>query len=66
MNPVELFKAAKDWGPVLFAVGFLAPLIGQSLDLAEASAPAGLSNLELGLAIAIPLGLIAKRRGSWV
>ena len=66
MNAVALFKAAQQWGPVLFAVGFLAPLIGQSLDLSDFSAPLGLSNLQLGLVIALPMGLIAKRRGRWV
>ena len=27
MNAMDFFKKLNDWGPVLFAIGFLAPLI---------------------------------------
>ena len=49
-----------------FGIGFVAPLIAQSLDAASMSAPLGLTSLQLGLAIGTSLGLVAKLRGSWV
>ncbi len=66
MNPLALLRRAYEWGPVLFGIGFVAPLITQSLDAASASAPMGLSNIQFGLAIGLMTGLIAKARGSWV
>lgn len=53
------------FSPITFAIGFLWPLITQSviaLDLVTAGSEA----LILGAAIAIPLGLLAQFRGSWV
>ena len=51
--------------PLAFAIGFLWPLVTQTaiaLDLMAAGAEAIL----LGAAIAIPFGLLAQFRGSWV
>ena len=53
-------------GPLLFGVGFLAPLIAQSLDAVGWSAPLGLTPLAFGLAVGVTLGLIANIRGRWV
>ncbi|NQZ99063.1 MAG: hypothetical protein HRU01_21370 [Myxococcales bacterium] len=53
-------------GPLLFGVGFIAPLIAQSMDAASVSAPLGLSNIAFGLAVGVTMGVIAWRRGSWV
>ena len=66
MSMMDVFQRLKDWGPVLFALGFLAPLIAQSLERAEVSVVAGFSELQFGLMIALPLGLVAKLRGRWV
>lgn len=66
MNAVDLFKAAKAWGPVLFAITFIAPLIAQSMERADAPVPFGLSPLLFGFAVALPLGFVAKRRGAWL
>jgi len=66
MNSLDLIRKGFEWGPLLFGIGFLAPLIAQSLDAASISAPLGLSNVQFGLLIAIPMGTIAKLRGRWV
>ena len=66
MSSLDWVRKIFEWGPLLFGIGFLAPLIGQSLDAASISAPLGLSNVQFGLAIAIPLGTIANLRGRWV
>ena len=62
---MEYLSTLKDYGPVLFGIGFMAPLIAQSLDAASLSAPMGLSNLTVGLVIGVTLGMIAKLRGRW-
>ena len=66
MDAMTVVKHLKEWGPVLFALGFLAPLIAQSLERANVAAPAELSSLELGLMVSLPLGLAAKRWGRWL
>ncbi len=52
--------------PLLFGVGFLAPLIAQSLDALAWAAPWGMSSLHFGLALGAGLGLIATLRGRWI
>ena len=66
MNAIGLIRKAQEWGPALFGVGFIAPLIAQSLDAASASAPMGLSNIQFGLVIGVVMGSIAKLRGGWL
>jgi hypothetical protein len=66
MNGGDILKKAGEFGPVLFGIGFLAPLIAQSLDAASLSAPPGLPNIAFGLIVGSSMGMIAKRRGSWV
>lgn len=55
-----------EWGAVAFGVGFLAPLIAQSMDALEVPAPFGLSTIAFGLIVGPTAGLVAKLRGSWV
>jgi hypothetical protein len=63
---LDWLKLAFPWGPVLFGIGFVAPVLAQSMDGAGLSAPAGLSNLQLGLLVGILWGTFAKFRGRWV
>jgi hypothetical protein len=53
-------------GPILFGVGFLAPLIAQSVDALGWQAPFGLPSIAFGLVVGTMLGLLARYRGSWV
>jgi hypothetical protein len=63
---MTLLNRIGDYGPVFFGIGFIAPLIAQSMDATSLSAPLGLSNIALGLFVGVSLGMIAKRRGTWV
>jgi hypothetical protein len=54
------------WMPLLFGIGFIAPLIAQSMALWEIEAPFGMSRLLFGLAIGAPWGLYAVLRGRWI
>ena len=51
---------------MLFGVGFIAPLMAQSLDAATLSAPLGLSNLAFGLIVGASMGAVASLRGAWL
>ena len=59
-------KALGPWGPVLFGIGFLAPLIAQIIERSGATLPLGLSPLVVGLIAGPALGLAAKLRGRWI
>jgi hypothetical protein len=52
--------------PFFFGIGFIAPLIAQSLTALGVTAPFGLSNVAFGLAIGAPWGLYATLRGRWL
>jgi hypothetical protein len=66
MKPLEILGKLNEWGPVLFGVAFLAPLIDQSMQAAGVGAPPGVTTLQLGLLVGATLGLVAKFRGTWV
>lgn len=62
----DSLKKLFPWGPLFFGIGFIAPLIAQSLDASSLSLPIGLSNLQFGLAVGASWGLLTKYRGSWI
>ena len=51
--------------PMAFALGFLWPLVTQVLIAAGLAAP-GVPAVIVGAAIALPWGLMAQIRGSWL
>ncbi len=53
-------------GPVLFGIGFLAPVIGELLVLAGYDAPFGQPAIVTGAAIGLAWGAYAQIRGSWI
>ena len=53
-------------GPVLFGVGFLAPLIAALLDVADVSAPFDLTPIQFGLGLGVLLGILARQRKTWL
>ena len=53
-------------GPILFGAAFLAPLIAQSLEAASLPVPFGLEPIHFGLALGLPLGVVAAIRGRWL
>lgn len=52
--------------PFLFGIGFIAPLIAQTVIAADVATPLDASPLVLGLAIGGSWGLIANIRGRWL
>ncbi|MBB82506.1 MAG: hypothetical protein CL931_01685 [Deltaproteobacteria bacterium] len=62
----EGIRVLGEWGAVLFGIGFLAPLIAQSMDALEIAAPFGLPTIAFGLIVGPTAGVVAKLRGSWV
>lgn len=62
----KILTALGPWGPVLFGIGFLAPLIAQILERADVTLPSGLTPLMVGLVVGPALGLAAKLRGRWI
>lgn len=52
--------------PFLFGIGFIAPLIDQTMQLWGWSAPWGLTTLILGLIVGGTWGLYATIRGRWI
>lgn len=63
---LRLRNAFGSMGPVLFGIGFLAPLIAQSLQAASLPAPLGLTPIQFGLALGSSMGVIARLRGRWI
>lgn len=52
--------------PLIFGVGFIAPLIAQSLDIMTWSRELGLPNLAIGLVIGGVWGAITCKTGRWI
>jgi hypothetical protein len=52
--------------PFLFGIGFIAPVIAQTMTEAGIAAPFGLSPIAFGLAIGGAWGLVANIRGRWL
>ena len=58
----QLFR----WMPLLFGIGFIAPVVAQSMSLWNIAAPFGMSRIAFGLAIGAPWGIYALWRGRWI
>lgn len=54
------------FGPLIFAFGFLTPLIAQIIRALDLTPPFGLEPLTVGLVVAGLLGLAAQARGRWI
>ena len=54
------------WMPFIFGIGFIAPLIAQTMAYWDVAAPWGMSRIMFGLLIGAPWGLYAVLRGRWV
>jgi hypothetical protein len=52
--------------PFLFGIGFIAPLIAQTMAYWDIPAPFGISRIVFGLLIGAPWGLYATLRGRWI
>ncbi len=52
--------------PLLFGIGFIAPLVAQIMETWNVAAPFGISRIAFGLAFGGAWGLYANIRGRWV
>lgn len=62
----KLLKAVVYLLPLIFAFGFLVPVIVQGMSALGWQAPLGLSTLVFALIVAGTWGLLAQVRGRWV
>ena len=63
---VQVVKTVFYFGPLIFGLGFIAPLSAQIIDAILWIPPFGLSSLTIGLITGGALGLLAQFRGRWV
>ncbi len=66
MTARDVLGKLGEWGPVFFGIGFIAPLVAQTMDAAGVAAPFGLATIQVGLVVGTTMGLVAKQRGSWL
>lgn len=52
--------------PFLFGIGFIAPLIAQTMSVWDLNAPLGMERIVFGLLIGAVWGLYATVRGRWI
>ena len=62
----SVLQRLKPWGPLLFGLGFIAPLIATLMTRNGFEPSFGLSPIWLGVALGGAWGLYAKFRGSWI
>jgi len=53
-------------GPLLFGIGFMAPVTAELMTVAGITQPFGFTPITVGLAIGIGWGSYALVRGSWI
>ena len=63
---IHVLRVVFTLGPLIFGIGFLAPLIDQALRALGWPAPFGLTTLLFGLLVGGLLGVLATVRGRWV
>lgn len=63
---VQLIKAVFYLGPLLFGIGFLAPLTAQVITAMGWTPPFGLTPLLTGLILGGAFAVIAQIRGRWI
>lgn len=61
-----VLQTINPWGPLLFGLGFLAPLFATLVAQTGAAPAIGLSPPQFGFALGAAWGLYAKLRGSWL
>lgn len=54
------------WMPFLFGIGFIAPLVAQTMQYWHVPAPFGLSHISFGLLVGAPWGFATVIRGRWL
>ena len=63
---IKVIEMIFKFGPLIFGVGFMAPLFAELIVRAGVGLPLGLSPLLAGLVLGGGLGILAHFRGSWI
>lgn len=63
---MRLIGFAFSLGPILFGIGFLAPVLMATMDVFGLAAPFGLDPLHFCLGVGLILGVIARQRRTWL
>lgn len=63
---IQVLKTVFYFGPLLFGLGFLTPLVSQIIQAAAWTPPFGLTPLMTGLIVGGGLGVLAQMRGRWI
>ena len=66
MVAVRLIALAFSFGPILFGIGFVAPVIMATMQAFGLAAPFGLNPLHFALGLGATLGVIARQRKTWL
>lgn len=63
---MRLIAFAFSLGPILFGIGFLAPVMKATMDVFAVAAPFGFEPLHFCLGVGAVIGLIARQRQTWL
>lgn len=63
---IAAIKTIFYFGPLLFGIGFIAPLTAQVIEQAGWQLPFGATPLAAGLIVGAVLGGVAQVRGRWI
>ncbi|MEO0451459.1 MAG: hypothetical protein AAFZ74_14195 [Pseudomonadota bacterium] len=63
---IQVLKTVFYFGPLIFGLGFLTPLVSQLIKAAAWTPPFGLTPLMAGLIVGGTLGIVAQIRGRWI
>ena len=55
-----------EYGPVLFGVGFIAPVFAALVEASGITLPYEIAPLHAGLGLGLFVGAIVTKRGSWI
>ena len=62
----KLIGTLFDLGPLLFGLGFIAPVFAALVEAGGYTLPLGIAPLHAGLGLGLLIGAIATKRGSWI
>ena len=63
---IAAIKTIFYFGPLIFGVGFVAPLTAQVIELSGWQLPSGLTAIAVGLIVGVVWGGVAQIRGRWI
>jgi len=62
----KIIGALFEYGPLLFGIGFIAPVFAALVEASGYTLPYDIAPLYAGLGLGIVVGAIATKRGRWI